>query len=419
MARSRKERQKRKRAGSSRRDSQHRTGGDWTTLTIPEGVELFQPKAGSYRLDIVPYEAGSGNPYADVGDLYYERTYFTHRAIGPNSESYVCPAKTAGKKCPVCEDRARMQRDPDSDTELVKSLRPKERQLWLVFDHGEKEKGVQLWEFSHWNFGKLLDTIRQNADEDEEYKADFDDPEGGASLKVLFSEESGGGYSFIEATSIEFKPRKDGLDEELLEHGVCLDSLLKIPDYDKLKAAYLQVEDDEEGEELKEGKPRQGRPPKKKPVEEEEDQDSDVDEAEDQPTAVDKGLKKGDKVEHEEFGDCTIARISGDGTSLTITEDDDGTVHKGIGVDEVEKVKVKPKKKVKPKPPPADDEDDDEPWDEEEDDEPDPPPKKKKAASKPAKEEKPPKQKPKNETFVDDDDDDDKWDEGWDEEEDD
>lgn len=350
MARTRDKRDRR-RASSSKRDAQHRVGGDWTSLTLPDGVEIWQPKEGSHRLDIVPYEVGQGNPYAEKGEWYYERTYFAHRQIGPNNETYVCPAKTAGLPCPVCDHRAKLARDPDSDEKMIDALKPKERQLWLIYDHKDKDKGVQLWDFSHWNFGRLLDRTRKDADEDEMHITDFDDPDAGSSLKVSFSEEKGGGYTYLEAYSINFKPRPNGLDEEILGHGLCLDDMLKVLPYDELKAKLFQTEEEDEDEDddadEKPSPKKQTRKPKPKPkVDEDEDDDDEDDEPapkpkkKKEPVADDFDLEEGQMVKHGKHGICEIVRISGDGTSLTL-EDEEDERYCGIGPDEVKPIKKK------------------------------------------------------------------------------
>jgi len=239
----------RKRAGSERRDALHRaSGGEFYTVEIPEGMSIFQPKAGVYKIDVVPYEVGEGNPYAAKGYWYYERTFWLHRGVGVNNESVICMAKTFGKPCAVCDYRAKMAKDPNTDEALIASLKPKERQLWLVYDHGEPDKGVQLWESSYHTFGRLLERRRRGADEDEGYIRNFDDWEAGATLRVMFAEEDAGGYTYLNATSIEFKPRPKGLPEELLNHGVCLDSLLKEVDYARVKRLLMQAEGAEEDE---------------------------------------------------------------------------------------------------------------------------------------------------------------------------
>jgi len=182
-------------------------------------------------------------------------------------------------------------------------------------------------------------------------------------LKCGFSEEDGGGFSYIKCYSIDFKPRPDGLDEEVLEHGICLDDVVKILPYDELKRKFLMEDEGGGDQDDEEDEPK----PKKKarPVKDDED-----DEPKKQPTADEAGMEVGDEVRHRKYGMCTITRISGDGTSLTV-EDDDGEVHKAVGVAELKKVKSE-----KPKPGKAAEEDDD---DDEEDE-----PRPTKASRKPA-----------------------------------
>jgi hypothetical protein len=299
----RERRQERKRAGSGGRDAKHRIGGEWTTITVPEGTDIWKPKAGAYKIDIVPYEVGEGNPYAQPGTWYYERTFYVHRSVGPNNESHVCLAKTFGKPCPICEYRAKLARDPDTDEKEMRDLKPKERQLWLVFDRNEPEKGVQLWEFSFHCFGKLLDMRRQEAESDEPHVANFDDPEAGAILKISFAEKDAGGYSFLEVYSIDFRPRANGLDDDLLNHGVCLDSLIKEMPYDKLKSLFLQVneEDEEDEEDGNEPKGRGRTDPRKAKVKAKSEEDDDwPDDEDDEPKPSKKSAKAKPKDDEDE-----------------------------------------------------------------------------------------------------------------------
>ena len=305
---------KRKRAGSERRDQKHRAGGDWTTIAIPEGVKLYKPKEGTQRIDIVPYEVGEGNEYADPGEWYYERTYFRHAGIGPENGMYLCLAKNFHKPCPICEHRGLLASDPNVDKETekyIKDLAPKERQLWLVLDHAAMDDGVQLWEVSHFCFGALFEEGRRDAEEDEDYIRNFDDEEAGATLKVRFKDEAGPGFKFLKASAVEFKPRPKGLDSKWIKHGVCLDSLLKEMDYDELKAIFLQT----------------GGPAEESSTEESKEDDS--------PTADSCGISRLDEVVYA--GEiCTVSRISKDGTSLTLIDSNDELI-KAVAPNEVTK----------------------------------------------------------------------------------
>lgn len=339
MVKNKREERQRKVVSARRRVEQHEVGGGRTSVKLPEGMGFFSvKKAGTYRIDVLPFTAGKGNPFADAGELHYERTYFSHRGIGPNNATYVCSAKTFGKRCPVCEHR--MKIDGKADEELIKSLVPKERQLFFVIDHAEKDKGVQCWDQSFHLFGKHLDAKIKNADDDDGYEF-FADPEKGYTLKVGATEEKGGGFSWCNCSDIEFKARKDSIPDEVLEECPCLDDCLIEMDYDELKKIFLQIPDEEDPDE--DEKPKSKAPAKKSspPDEDEEDEDEEPEEEEESDDDDEKpankpvkhSLKKGDEVTYKRML-CEIVKVSPDGTSLTL-EDEDGEVHKAVGPDEV------------------------------------------------------------------------------------
>ena len=332
-------RRKRERAGSQRRMQQHQTGASWTTLKLPEGVELFRPGDKRYKLDFTLYQVGSDNPYADEKQWYYERTYYTHRNIGIEDRSYVCPLKTAGKPCPICEERGKLASDSDGDEDLIKALKPSQRQMFLVRDRDDMDKGVQLFDFNYWNFGRTLDELYKEADEDEMHIRDFDDPDKGSFLVVKFSENKPYG---MECRSIEFRQRSKPLEGDLLDHGICLDEMLIIPEYDELRNHYFQVEKEEK--------------PKSKAKKTTKDDDEDWDEDEPKPKA--KSGKKAVKDDDEEpdrktkpaieegsmvlydGAEYEVVRVSKDGTSLTL-EDSEGDVVRAVDPAEVELVPPK------------------------------------------------------------------------------
>lgn len=261
------------------RAEKHESGFEPTSLVRPEGKEFFKFKrAGVYRIDVIPYIVGKGNPWADEGMCHYERTYWVHRGIGADSQTYCCLKKTFGKKCPICEEVARMKRDPGADRDAIKELEPKERQLWNVIDLNDSGKGVQLLDQSHFLFGKAIDNKIKDADEEDNY-ANFAHLEDGLTLKLSVVEESFGGRSFYKVVNVEMKPRKKAYGEDILDDAICLDECLKELEYDELKTIFLQ-EDVEEASSSK--KPKAGPKPKKKEEDDEEDEDEDLDEEEEE-----------------------------------------------------------------------------------------------------------------------------------------
>lgn len=227
---------------AKKRASEHERDFDSFSLKLPKDAKLFKvKKAGIVRLDIIPFVAGKGNPFAEEGMLHYERTYYAHSRIGPNEVSVVCPKDTAdedGKTgaCPVCELQRKLKLDPDADEKLVKSLYPRERQLFQVIDLDDEKAGIQLWDVSYHLFGKFLDARIRDADPEDGYHR-FYRLDKGLTLKIGFKEESFGKHKFYKAETIDFKDRRESYDDSIIDKGFCLDELIKILSYDQIKEA--------------------------------------------------------------------------------------------------------------------------------------------------------------------------------------
>ena len=348
---SRKKRKVRQRVTGRDRVEKHESGGSIPYLNLPEGAQLFQPKTGRMSIDILEYEVGKGNPIAEEETLYYERTYFVHRGIGATNDTYVCPAKTSGNRCPVCEHRSKLQADGDEENEkLIYDLKPSERQLFNVINVKEPDKGVQIFDFSWWNFGKKLDAEIRNADEDDNWH-DFASYENGLTLRVAFAEDKFQGNTFNVLESVNFKPRSTEYDEdEMLEEVYCLDDVVKELPYKKLKDIFLQTSDEDEEEE-------------------------EEDDPEDDECVACEGSGKSSRGKT-----CRAC----DGSGVKSSDDDDEEEEEEDDDDPPPKAKKKASKK-KPKKKDWDDFDDDEDEEEEEEEEDDPPPKakKKKRARRP------------------------------------
>ena len=239
-------------------------------LKLPSGVKLFKPKAGIVLLDIMPFRAGLHNPFADEGMKYYERTFFVHRNIGPNEEMVLCPRKTSGGRCPVCERKAVLARKDDDDAEaLAKELEPKQRQLFNLINRKEPDAGIQIWDISYHLFGEELDKSIRASDEEDRWDAFFHLKDG-FTLKVSMEDDSYSGHAFVRAGRIDFKKREP-YESDMLDQAHCLDELLTELSYEKLKKLYLGVEEEDEDE------PRHRRDededaPKRRHAEEEEEE---------------------------------------------------------------------------------------------------------------------------------------------------
>ena len=378
MATKRERSKKRKRVSArTYAEKESSSGGSSNFWSMPDGFERFDVKAGTYRLDILPFRVGKNNPHADEGNEHFERTFWVHKDIGPNKEWHLCSAKSLNKPCPVCEYRAKLARDHETDEEQLKALSPKERQLWCIVDLDNPDQKL-IWEFSKHLFGKQLALKINAADEEDEYDY-FADPEEGKTVRVVFAQSKLG--KWLDVTDLEFRDRKKQYDADIVDELPCLDDLLIATPYDKLEAAFLQIEvpedddaadlepevDDDDDEEVVVKKETKKRKPKPKPK---------------APTADDFDLEVGNTValKSDEGGDCEIIKISKDGTSLTLMDEDEGLIKAvspadvvllGQDMDDeevVEKEKPKAKLKAKAKAKVVDDEDEDN-WDDDWDDE--------------------------------------------------
>jgi len=266
MSRSQREERGERRSSAREWAEKQSLGYQAQYLSLPKGVKLFKPKAGLMLLDIIPFIAGKGNPWAEEGVEWWERTYWVHRGIGANNESYLCPRKSSKGRCPICEHRIALVRksgEDDDAEESIKALAPKQRQLFNIINRKEPDKGIQLFDISYHLFGETLTKRLISADEDDNWD-NFWMLDDGLTLKVAFSDDSYAGRSFVRADTIDFKPRPEQYDaEEMLKEASCLDDCLVELEYPELKKIYFEMAGEEDDEDK----------PKKKHHAESEDED--------------------------------------------------------------------------------------------------------------------------------------------------
>ncbi len=403
MAVSRREKAKQEQRKNSARawaDEQSQ-GFEPTAVKLPEGVEFYKQEEGANVLDFIPYtvtkgsETPGGNPRCDAGFVHWERTYEVHRIPGTGqfANAYCCRKACFGKKCPACEWLQVNGRN--ADEELVRQIKNQRRHLIIVNPKpGKKDAKLQVFDCNHFNrklgFGEqLVEAINAQLDEDE----DFTDLKSGR--KVRFVVE--GKYKQI--PRVDFQPRSYEYPDSILDHGIDLDECLIDIGYEKMREALDGGVGDNGSaerngqEEEAEETPRRIKKQTAKEPEEDEEEDTDEPEEEeepipakkgkgkkDDPTASDLELEVGMTVAYEDL-ECKILKISPDGTSLTL-RDDEGTTHKGVAPSEVELLeedeeddepapkKGKGKKAAAPEPDESDDEDEEPEEDDLDDDEP-------------------------------------------------
>ena len=144
MSKRKKKKERRSVAGATQK-RRERAEKDYSDMfNLPEGMKMFNIDGkGIVDIDVIPYTVGEGNPAADEGDFYWERTFYIHRNIGVNEDWVICPARTSKKKCPICEYISTLQNDPDADEDTIKALQPSKRMLLNVLHKKRKDKSMR------------------------------------------------------------------------------------------------------------------------------------------------------------------------------------------------------------------------------------------------------------------------------------
>ncbi len=271
-------------------------------LSNLEDVEFFKPEKGKHCIDIIPYEITTNNHMTrKPGELDYVLEYYTHYDVGARKGRVVCPAKTFGKPCPICEEMEELK-EQEADEDMIDALKPKRRVLYNVIDTKKPDKGILLFETSHFLFeAEILDEAGSG---DEAIV--FSDTEDGRSISFRDTGKKGIGRF----KGFAFEDRDEPYDDDIIDEAYSLDSLLVVLSYEEIHNMFHNADDGEEEEEekpqrSKKGKPDKGKSKKKEeePEEEdddsddedepeEEDDDSDDEEEEEKPQRTKKGGKK-------------------------------------------------------------------------------------------------------------------------------
>ena len=331
-----------RRSAARRRAEEHKSGFSTTSFKLPDGVSFWKRDPGVKTNSIIPYivkkgrDTRGGNPFADAGEEFYERTYYSYRFVGPEEKDYVCPSKTFGTRDFIQEYRSKLQRE-GKDLELVEKWAPKERQIFFIFDHDAKGEGLQFFDFSHHMFGKLLDTRIRTGPEKLGWDWFYKTNEKGFALMVTFEKDAKYG---MQAKAIDFVKRDEPLPASIINHGFDLDDCLVEVPYEKMKAIVLGTDEDpgDEREPEREREPESRSSDNGKQDTKTEDRKPEREEKKPpkEKTAEDLGLAVGDKV-HYAGSVQSIFRITGDGYTVTLMDEDD-TPTKNVKVSELQEV---------------------------------------------------------------------------------
>ena len=241
--------------------STRRTGGFVSIFRNDlDDVKFWKVAEGDHIIDIIPYYAGPFDPHVAEGEPQYVLMLKVHQGIGVEGGNYICPTNYK-KPCPICEHIKRLKSE-GADEEEINALYPKNRCVYNIvcYDSDKEEnKGVQVWEFSHWYseryFTKLATPKRRRGGEQGGGRISFADLDDGKSIE--FTRE-GTGQTNTNFYGFALKDRNYAIDDEIADSTHCLDELISILSYDELYRIYWGEDAPEEGS--SEEKPRRTRP---------------------------------------------------------------------------------------------------------------------------------------------------------------
>jgi len=255
-----------------------------------------------HSINIIPFYAGKNHPYNIEGEPTYLLDAWVHYKVGANEDSYICLNRMYKEACPICEYQTKLRKaandsdDPESFKKEIDALNPKRRAIYNIQcldSNKEIDKGVQVWDVSHFLFEReLLEISRKKRGGGFVY---FSDPDDG---KIISFIRKGSGPTTTEFAAIEFEERDEVISDELLDAAYPLDELVHRPSYAEVKAAFLGIPIakvlDEDKEDTSSRKSKRNAP-KEEDVDDDTDEDVDDDIPDDDDTDED--------IEDEELPD--------------------------------------------------------------------------------------------------------------------
>jgi hypothetical protein len=211
------------RDASSARKRADQGGKDFDSYFSDE-VDTFKVSDGDNIIRILP-------PTWDDPE-HYGLDIYVHYEIGADKNTYLCLNKMKNQPCPICEERARAQKD--GDEEYAKKLEPKKRVLMYLIDRNNEKEGLKVWA-APWTVDR--DVVKVSVDKRSGEVLPVDSPDEGYDIEF----ERHGKGNRTEYTGIAVSRRSSPLDnDKALDFAVenPLPSILKFYSYEHIETAF-------------------------------------------------------------------------------------------------------------------------------------------------------------------------------------
>jgi hypothetical protein len=227
---------------------------------LPEKVSFWKVSEDEHIVDHIPYISSKNNPNVPADEPVYWIDVWVHRGVGPAEDSFVCPQRMFKKPCPVCELQKSMKEQEEFDEDAVKKLSPTRRaiyNIWVRDSIKEQEKGIQLWDASHYLYENPVAALAKLPKEGG--FVPYTNPDIGKSVSFR---RSGKGALSTKYTAFRFLERDEPIPDSILESAVCIEDYIHFADYKEIEGALFgkTMNEEEESETLPE--PEKEKAPK-------------------------------------------------------------------------------------------------------------------------------------------------------------
>ncbi len=206
-------------------------------------IQKWKCTEGTHKIDIIPFLAGEDHPYVKIGKLALGKPthlidHWVHMKVGPTEDQVVCPLRTLGTPCPICEHQQRLRTSDDPNDDEIDTLNPKHRVVYNIWCHDtqkEEQKGIQIWDASHFLMENEVIGLA-NRDKEELGKViDFPDVDTGKTIK--WKREGSGAFN-TKYKYHEFLERKP-IPDNLVEAAIPLDQIVQLHNYEEIEQMFF------------------------------------------------------------------------------------------------------------------------------------------------------------------------------------
>ncbi len=188
-----------------------RSNEDWEKRSAQQGgsfegfikdeFKTYTVKKGDNFIRILP-------PTWDNAE-HYGTDAWVHFSVGPDNASVLCLHKMKGEACPICEARARAERD--GDKELADELKPARRVVVWIIDRKDEGAGPLIWGMP-WTLDRDIAKVCRDKQTGAFYLIDHPD-EG---YDVSFEREGDGQRT--KYTGVQLARRPSSVDTDVLDY---------------------------------------------------------------------------------------------------------------------------------------------------------------------------------------------------------